>query len=477
MRSMIFLVVLIISLAYLLGPAIIASPRFTLSLSVAAFFMFLALTNFEIGLMMLLVFIPFSAQANIGEFAGGAPLDIGTDDFFTACLFVIWLVYLAKNKTAPFVKSPLTFPFLGYFAASIISFLPLILLRVGNPTLSFLHLFKWYEYVFIYFVVVKTLQTRPQIIKFTVLAVGSSVLVALMQVVQIAAGSRQGLISEDTKFGSWATAAFESNGILGAFYVMFLSIIVSFLVTYGRSAKSRIFLIGLAALMSFTLFYTFNRAAYLAIILALAILGGLYRRRLLFLTILLFICMPVFMSRVVSQEIKQTITVQEDQFRETRNPYFLKFYRSKGRATTFQLDPSSRERLHVWRKVRKLIYHHPVLGTGYWSGRYYLRHFTAHNQYLTIILETGVLGILTFLWIFRNLLTNALAFSKETQDPFYRALARGLVAGVSGLLLHCFFGETFESFRLTGPLWILAAARRIETESRQTAEYAGYPAS
>lgn len=464
MRNIIFFA-LLIGVSFVLAPAILELPMVAVGLIFGSFLLFLALTNFELGLMFLLFVIPLSVQVEVTELRG-ASVDVGADDFFIFLMFLIWLVYLGKTKQAPFVANPLTWPFLGYLAACLTSFIPLLIWGKGQPFVSLLHLLKWYEYVFIYFVLVKCLNTREQIVRFTIFAIACCSLVTFIHAGQILMGMLSGQ-TDMMYFAHKTTAGFESNGILGAFYDFSIAILLSFFVRYPHT-NTRMKLLLLAAFTSFTLFYTFARAAYLGLIAAMICLGFFYRKRFLFIGLLLVFIAPVFLSRAVSERV--TMTVKSENMEEMRRQ-LPGAYRYAGRGG-LKLDASSMERILAWQKAKGIIYHHPIFGTGYWSVRY-LGKFgfsTAHNFYITTIIETGILGLIMFLWLAGSLLWNAFSFGRTTQDPFYQALAYGITAGFVGILTHCFFGETFESFRMTGPLWMLTgivfAAKRIDEEKR-----------
>ena len=224
--------------------------------------------------------------------------------------------------------------------------------------------------------------------------------------------------------------------------------------------------------MSFTLFYTFARGAYLGMVMALIFLGFLQHKKLLVFSFLFLSLIPVFTSKAISQRVTMTVHVDTKEIKgyygsRQLNKYME--YKMKG-GKVLQLDASSAERLYAWVKARRAITQDPIFGAGYWSGRFIgvFGFTTAHSQFITILIETGILGLLTFLWLSITLIWSAISFGNETLDPFYRAIARGLAAGYFGVLVHSFFGETFESFRMTGPLWIMTgivfAARKIYKE-------------
>ena len=469
MKLFLFAIVVLV-ICIFLGPAVIENTGLVLGAALGIFFLFLALTNFETGLMILLFVIPLSVQLNVTSVKGGAPIDFGVDDFFIFCLFITWLVHIAKTGQSPFSPNPLTFPFIGYLAACVVSLLPLAMIGKGNIALSALHLVKWYEYVFIYFVLVNSLKTREQIVRFTVLAIGSAVLISFINLMQVIYGLVTGA---DTHFFKVATASFESNGILGAFYLFFLSIITSFIVTTEKGTTR--FILGvLGGIMSFTLFYTFARGAYLGMVCALVFLGFLHHKKMLVFSLLMLSIVPVFTSKAVGERVSMTIHVDSSNLKDfgIQQRGGMKGYQAyQAGGRTFQLDQSSAERFYQWAKARKAIDQNPIIGTGYWGGRYLgvYGFTTIHNHYLTTLIETGIFGLASFLWLSWSLIADAAFFASKTGDPFYCAIARGLAAGYFGVLVHCFFGESFESFRLTGPLWIMCgivfAAKKVYWDS------------
>ena len=69
----------------------------------------------------------------------------------------------------------------------------------------------------------------------------------------------------------------------------------------------------------------------------------------------------------------------------------------KTRQRTITLDESSLERLSNWALARRLVYHNPLFGVGYWNQRF-LGAFgfsTVHNFFLALLIDTGILGLLS----------------------------------------------------------------------------------
>ncbi len=92
----------------------------------------------------------------------------------------------------------------------------------------------------------------------------------------------------------------------------------------------------------------------------------------------------------------------------------------------------------------------PLFGTGYSSLT-----LASDNDYLRALGETGLAGMLTFLFIFVMLgiyMKNIIGFVK---DPITRALLFGLAGGTIGLLVNATLIDVFEASKVAEPFWLL----------------------
>jgi O-antigen ligase len=102
----------------------------------------------------------------------------------------------------------------------------------------------------------------------------------------------------------------------------------------------------------------------------------------------------------------------------------------------------------VWRDTVTMIRANPLLGVGlgayetafsiYTKSDGSLRVPQAHNDYLQIVADCGVVGGLLALWFLVSLF-RAVASGTRSSDPLYAALALGSGAGTFGMLVHSLF--------------------------------------
>jgi O-antigen ligase len=133
--------------------------------------------------------------------------------------------------------------------------------------------------------------------------------------------------------------------------------------------------------------------------------------------------------------------------------------------TVNSADPTT-GRAHFWSGTLQIIRDHPWLGTGLGSfGSVYTRYDTgngayrleqAHNDYLQIFSDAGVvgglLGLAFVLLLFRTALRRL-----QSPDRFRRGVALGALAGCAGALVHSFFDFTLHT-TANGLMFLLLAA-------------------
>jgi O-antigen ligase len=145
--------------------------------------------------------------------------------------------------------------------------------------------------------------------------------------------------------------------------------------------------------------------------------------------------------------------------------------------TVNSADPTT-GRAHFWSGTVQIIKDHPWLGTGLGSfGSAYTRYDTgngtyrleqAHNDYLQIFSDAGVVGGLLAL-VFVLLLFRMALKRMQSHDRFRRGVVLGALAGCAGVLVHSFFDFTLHTTANALMFLLLAALAtadgRVEEQS------------
>ncbi len=109
----------------------------------------------------------------------------------------------------------------------------------------------------------------------------------------------------------------------------------------------------------------------------------------------------------------------------------------------------SNGRSHFWQIALKIFFDYPIFGTGLdsfglaftrydtWNGNYRIEQ--AHNDYLQILADAGILGFICVASFIYLLFKRSLTIIRKTDDFFMRDAAMGALAGCFGILVHSFF--------------------------------------
>jgi O-antigen ligase len=109
----------------------------------------------------------------------------------------------------------------------------------------------------------------------------------------------------------------------------------------------------------------------------------------------------------------------------------------------------SNGRFHFWQMTLQIIKDHPIIGTGLdsfgvaftrydtWNGK--MRVEQAHNEYLQVLSDGGILGFACLVFFIFVLFKNGWRNAKFSNDRYRRGVAIGGLGGCFGIIIHSFF--------------------------------------
>lgn len=222
-------------------------------------------------------------------------------------------------------------------------------------------------------------------------------------------------------------------------FAAFEAMFCAFLLGVLPSAKNITARLGLLLVLGsgiYCMLFAFSRGGYIGFLGGMITVGLLKSRKYLVLALVIVLGWQVLLPTSVQQRISMTTEAS-----------------SNG-----QFDSSSEERLTLWRDALDMFKQNPITGTGFNTYEFMHRvgsYRDTHNYYLKVLAETGLVGIVLFLFLLRMLFTAGWRLYRTTDDPFWSAIATGFTAlVVCGIVLN-FFGDRWSYQQVDGYLWML----------------------
>ncbi|UCC95893.1 MAG: O-antigen ligase family protein, partial [Candidatus Omnitrophota bacterium] len=221
---------------------------------------------------------------------------------------------------------------------------------------------------------------------------------------------------------------------------------VLFFINYGllRHARRRgpiLFLVFLSLLIITNLFFTYSRGSWVAFLAVSVFLFAFFTKGKARLTPIAL--MGIFLVGVMS-------------IPSVRERFFFIFQKG-GDAARFQM----------WKSALLMFKESPLLGKGIGTFMDYLPQYTnlghqyAHNCYLQILAETGLLGLFSFLWALGEVIVRS--YRKLKRE--FNVVFLGIFCGLLTFLIHSFFDTHLYSLNLSILFWILIAFLAIYVRS------------
>ena len=372
-------------------------------------------------------------------------------------LVLLLLVALIRVQQAgwPLRRTPADLPVVTLLLAGILS-------AVANAVpvhIAALGLRAYVEYYGLYLVLVylplAERQQRNLLLWFLVLGVAIALFGDAQKFLHVAT-PRQWLSSIEQA----TTRAFGTLGnpnTFGAFLVLLLSLLGSFLVVPVRGGLRLLALLGVVVALP-ALLFTLSREALLAFAVVAVFIALIADRRLLVPIVLVALALPFLDPHVVSR------------FSDLLSNGYIH-------------ESSTYGRLLFWERGVQAWLAQPLLGWG--PGRF--GGSIAHDfgspayqfvklglrpiidsQHVQTLTELGAVGYLAYLALGVAALGSGLRLFRRDQDPFWRAVGLGLAAGTIGLYVQSLFASLLETHEVIIAFWFvfgLAASRLMRTRA------------
>ena len=322
-------------------------------------------------------------------------------------IFVFGLNYILVKKISIW-RMPMFAPFALFMTACLIS-----LFNTTNLPNSIADITELASVFILFFLVVHTFTTPRDIERLVNFMIISSLIPVGLSLLKISSNHNLTLVGLEPSLRAQGTL---SHPNVFAFYLVIISILVLIKWLNKKDSKQGFKWLLYFIILQIPLIYTFTRGAWLALLIALLLVGLFgYRKLLRYVPICLLII---------------TLLVPMVQFRVL----------SMFDAQSSQYD-SSAWRVMIWAKALPYFFANPIFGNGF--GNFVIVGFkiddwyaAAHNDYLRLLVEVGIVGFIGFLCIMLSLLKNGIQVYRKSIDPYFQLLALGFIGLTMGYLVN-----------------------------------------
>ncbi|OFW45984.1 MAG: hypothetical protein A2163_10560, partial [Actinobacteria bacterium RBG_13_35_12] len=361
---------------------------------------------------------------------------------------MFWFLKMISRKEIKFTYTPLNFPTLSFMAICLLS-----LIWSNSFFVSLKELPLFLTGPLLYFVITNNISDDRTIRRIlnVLLIVGSLFgIYGILQYNGIDFSFWTRNIGRQQVFG-----LFGNVNYFAEYLIVPLPIAVSLFFASKNKMKKLLLLIGILAMGS-SLILTFTRGSYLGFSVSLIFMFFLFpisrgknfikKNRKIFIIILAVVIIITFLFIIPTPLNKSGTAIEK----------------IKSRVSISQLtqDYSIKRRIATWKFTVLMIKDHPLLGSGIGTYKYntlkYQAEFfkqgenrslyphgfadKAHNEYLQLWAEMGIVGLGIFVWLIISYFNCGLKILRKSKDEYKQAIIIGLMGAVGAVLVDGIFG-------------------------------------
>lgn len=388
--------------------------------------------TFDFIIYWSIVLMPFSAAVS-SAFA----------NVFIGFFIVSFIAKRILKNESILAGSPITLPFLLLIVASGVSFIN----SVSYMT-SLAGLWKLFQYLFIFTVCAEEIKDRKHVSRIVFSIALGIFLVSIDAAWQIASGRDfiRGYALREAIGMIRPTASFNSPNLLGIYMGALIPLTAGLSLSYYKGRERVIFSL-VSILAAAVLCLTFCRGAGMALYLSALFLSIAGKKKML---IIILAAALLILPFIMPVEIKEWVKKAD------HNPALMIW---------------DRNRVSIYANTVNMIRHHPFIGVGVNTfsrnyGKYKLdsveKRFPtsdtayAHNSYLHMAGEIGLLGLGVFFWIMFILFKEAALLYRRSTDEYLKIITISLAACLMAYLINSLTETSFYAPRVVVIFWYLA---------------------
>lgn len=380
----------------------------------------------------ILVYGPFVLLL-FGPLAFGAvtPFPIFILEAGAAALFLLWIVRQINTGEIATSWNPLFTPMIAFLA---VIALQLATKHTGYRYATYSDAMLYITYGLLGFVIVQTLRRTSHLRHLAIGVSAFGFAVALFALLQSASSQEKLYWLITPRNGGWVYGPYVNHNHYAGLMEMLIPVpLVIACSHFAHGVMKRLAIIA-AAIMTATLFLSGSRGGMIAFLVELSVLGFFLVRqksksklRITWMFILFPIIMVCLLAWLGGSEFANRVTSINT---ETRT------------------ELSGGMRMQITRDGLRMFKQKPLLGYGLDTFPVIYPEFRsfytdvwineAHNDYLQILIETGVLGFCVMLWFLWTMYSHAIKKLSAWPDDRNGVVTLAAMLGCTGILVHSF---------------------------------------
>jgi hypothetical protein len=442
----IFFIFLSIIITYFITRVVLQRPSLiTIAIILAVGILAISFFSPYTGLTFLVFSMLLSPELKLAG-VPGRDVVVRIDDLLIFAVFFGWFARSVFTKKIEVVLTEVLTPMFFYTLVCIISTYFGITSGIVAFKKAFFYILKYTEYFIIYFLTTQIVQTKQQLKNLVIAFLITSVVVNIYGISLIgkvpriyapfdAPGAEAALTGGEVGAG-------EAN-TYGGYLIIVISLLVS-LFCYSELPTINFLYLFLIIFSLIPLAYTKSRSSYFGFVpMVLTIIFLTEKKRTLILSglLLLFALSPIVFpsaTATVVDRIKETFAGPSWSEEEA----VILGFKVK--------ELSALARVNSWKKaISEFIPKRPILGFGVTGVG------LVDSQIPLIIGETGLLGVVAFLWLVFSVFKSSIYTFKTAQDTLLKSISLCVISSLVGLLFHSVGANTFIIIRIMEPFWFL----------------------
>ncbi|MCZ8355065.1 MAG: O-antigen ligase family protein [Cyclobacteriaceae bacterium] len=406
-----------------------------------------ALWNTGIGLYILVLFAFFISIPN--RLAEGIPMGIGMDVMILVMLVGLLYSCTVKRNWESF-KTPIS---LAVFLWAGMNVIELFNPWAGSRAAWFYVIRPAVGYMMLFFLTYSYLDSKQKLFRLLGVILFLSFVSAVWGIWQATVGyfswEYNYVFSHDLvhlvfNYGRWRAIGSIGSPAQFGILMAFISMLCLPLVGVSKSYWMKFVLLTVSATTLLAMVYSGTRSAFIIIPIFYVIWVFLARQRWMYNSLAVAVVGFIVLATTPSnnyhvQRIQSVFKASEDKSYQTR---------AKNRAMIFP-----------W------ILAHPIGGglgsTGVWGQRFtpgtFLALFAPDSGLIRVAVELGWIGLFFFLWLYFKIIKEGVVASTRMEDKTLQALAYGLLAAITPLLLVEWGQEVIGVFPMSVLFWMFVA--------------------